>query len=518
MRFEKARTANNTTSFKCTKLRLPRLVFRKGMRIMLQLLKKQANRTYTENDAVTNITTGSDCLDLFATIGALRNEVDTEVIARFVRAWAENPELTIKTLFFARDIRGGLGERKVFRAILRHMATDIPSAVQKNLWAITEFGRWDDLLVLLDSPLRQDVVTYVKAQLDTDIKALEGDNAVSLLGKWLPSVNAHNADTVRYGKMIAKALGMTEAEYRRTLTKLRARITIIENNLREKDYSFDYQKQPSKAMMKYRKAFLRNDGERYKGFLDSVAKGKAKLHTGTVYPYDVIRPILSDSMSVDERKSVDVTWNALEDFTCSENALAVIDGSGSMYGYGSPKPAEVALSLGVYFAERSKGAFANHFITFSSKPRLVEIKGKDIFEKINYCMSFNEVANTNIKAVFDLILSTAVKHKLLQRELPATLYIISDMEFDSCAENADITNFEYAKKAFEANGYKLPTVVFWNVQSRNEQQPVTLNEQGVVLVSGASPRVFSMVQSGNLSPMAFMLDTLNTERYAKIQV
>ena len=133
-------------------------------------------------------------------------------------------------------------------------------------------------------------------------------------------------------------------------------------------------------------------------------------------------------------------------------------------------------------------------------------------------MSFNEVANTNIKAVFDLILSTAVKHKLLQRELPATLYIISDMEFDSCAENADITNFEYAKKAFEANGYKLPTVVFWNVQSRNEQQPVTLNEQGVVLVSGASPRVFSMVQSGNLSPMAFMLDTLNTERYAKIQV
>jgi len=485
---------------------------------MLQVLKKQANRTYTENEAVTNITTGSDCLDLFATIGALRSEADAEVVTRFVRAWAENPELAIKTLFFARDIRGGLGERKVFRTILRHMASDMPAPVQKNLWAVAEFGRWDDLLVLLDSPLRQDVVTYIKGQFDADATALESDGAVSLLGKWLPSVNAHNVDTVRYGKMIARALGMTEAEYRRTLTKFRARIAIIENSLREKDYTFDYEKQPSKAMVKYRKAFLRNDGERYKGFLDRVAKGEAKLHTGTVYPYDIVRPILSGSMNEDERRSVDVTWNALEDFTRGENALAVIDGSGSMYEYGSPKPAEVALSLGVYFAERSKGEFANHFITFSSKPRLVEIKGKDIFEKIKYCRSFHEIANTNIKAVFDLILSTAIKHNLPQDELPATLYIISDMEFDSCAENADATNFEYAQKAFATHGYKLPTVVFWNVQSRNEQQPVTLNEQGVVLVSGASPRVFSMIQSGNLSPMAFMLDTLNAERYAKIQV
>ena len=484
---------------------------------MLQFLKKQANRTYTENEAVTNITTGSDCLDLFATIGALRSEADDAVIARFDRAWAENPELAVKTLFFARDIRGGLGERKVFRTLLRHMADDMTPYAKKNMWAVAEFGRWDDLLGLLDSPLRQDAIMCIKAQLDTDIKALESDGAVSLLGKWLPSVNAHNADTVRYGKLIAKSLALTEAEYRRTLSKLRARIAIIENNLREKDYTFDYEKQPSKAMLKYRKAFLRNDGERYKDFLSLVAKGEAKLHTGMVYPYDVIRPILSGSISEDEKKSVDVTWNALVDFTREENALAVIDGSGSMYGYGNPKPAEVALSLGVYFAERSKGAFANHFITFSGKPRLVEIKGKDIFEKIKYCMSFNEIANTNIKAVFDLILSTAVKHRLPQSELPAKLYIISDMEFDSCAENADITNFEYAKAAFGARGYKLPNVIFWNVQSRNEQQPVTLNEQGVALVSGASPRIFSMIQSGNLSPMALMLDTLNAKRYSKIE-
>ena len=484
---------------------------------MLNFLKKTANRTLTENNAVTNFTAGSDCLDLFASIGALRSASEAKVTARFDRAWAENPDLSVKMLFFARDIRGGLGERRVFRIILSHMAANMPDTVKKNLRAVSEFGRYDDLLVLLDSPIRKEAVLYIKTQLEADIKALEGEGEISLLGKWLPSVNAHNADTVRYGRILSKELGMNEADYRRLLSKLRSKIGIIENNMREKDYSFGYEKQPSKAMMKYRKAFLRNDGERYKGFLDEVTKGKARLNTSSLYPYDIIRPILSGRMSTDERLSTDVTWNAQEDFTRGENAIAVIDGSGSMYGYGSPMPAEVALSLGIYFAERSKGAFAGHFITFSRSPRLVEIKGRDIFEKVKYCRSFNEAANTNIRAVFDLILKTAVRYRLPQSELPASIYIISDMEFDSCAENADITNFEYARKAFDSYGYRLPAVIFWNVQNRNEQQPVTMNEQGAVLVSGASPRVFSMAVSGNLSPMAYMLDVLGNERYAEIQ-
>jgi len=217
-----------------------------------------------------------------------------------------------------------------------------------------------------------------------------------------------------------------------------------------------------------------------------------------------------------ERMSADVTWNALEDFSNGENALVVVDGSGSMYMQGNPIPATVALSLGVYFAEHNKGTFANHFITFSRRPRLVEIKGKDIYEKIKYCATFNEVANTDIEKVFDLILSTAVKNKTPQSELPSTIYIISDMEFDYCSDNADLTNFDNAKRAFAKHGYQLPTVVFWNVDSRNQQQPVTMNEQGVVLVSGCSPRVFSMVMSGNLSPYAFMMETLGTERYERI--
>ena len=489
---------------------------------MLNFLKKEANQTTTENGAVTYLTTQSDCLDLFATIGALRREPEADIKTRFDRAWAEDRDLALKTLFFARDIRGGLGERSVFRTILRDMSFDRADSVEKNLWAVPEFGRFDDFLCLLDSPAKPKVIGYIKAQFDADIVALEKDENVSLLGKWLPSVNATSAVTVRYGKKLAKAFGMTEAEYRKALSKLRSKIAIIENNLRQRDYTFDYAKQPSKAMMKYRKAFLRNDEKRYKDFLSGVERGEAKLNTGTLTPYEIIRPVFNGyrypvaDLASDERRSLDVTWKAQADFTNGENALVVVDGSGSMYMESDPLPASVALSLGIYFAERNTGAFQNHFITFSENPRLVEIKGMDVYDKVKYCASFSEVANTNIQKVFELVLHTALKNKLPQSELPATIYIISDMEFDTCTEDVDITNFEYASRLFAEHAYTLPNLVFWNVASRNMQQPVTMNEKGVVLVSGVSPRVFSMITSGNLSPYAFMMDTLSAERYAGI--
>ena len=182
----------------------------------------------------------------------------------------------------------------------------------------------------------------------------------------------------------------------------------------------------------------------------------------------------------------------------------------------SPLPAAVALSLGIYFGERTKGGFHNHFITFSHRPQLVEIKGNDLYEKIRYCASYNEVANTNIEAVFQLILKTAIDNHLPQSDLPEKLYIISDMEFDYCASNASLSNFENAKRMFERAGYKLPKIVFWNVASRNRQQPVTENEQGVALVSGCSPRIFSMVMDGMIGPYDFMLSVVQSERYAPI--
>ncbi|MBR0162637.1 MAG: DUF2828 family protein, partial [Oscillospiraceae bacterium] len=308
--------------------------------------------------------------------------------------------------------------------------------------------------------------------------------------------------------------GLSDRDYRKALTKLRACIRIIENNLREKDYTFDYSKQPSKAMFKYRKAFLRNDGERYGAFMDKVDRGEEKLHTGTLMPYELVEHAYD--CSEEERRSLDVTWRTLEDFTTDENALVVADGSGSMYWGSKPMPAAVAQSLAIYFAEHNKGKFHNHFLAFSMSPRLVEIKGKDFVEKVRYCRTFNECANTNLEAVFDLILQAAVENHVPQAEMPAKLYIISDMEFDDCVMNSSMTNFENARASYAAAGYKLPDLVFWNVDSRHEQQPVKENGRGVALVSGNSPRIFSMVMEGELNPYDFMLSVIDTERYAPI--
>lgn len=483
---------------------------------MLNELKIEANRTLTENGAATLRTTGSDCLDLFATIGALRNAEDQEIIVRFSCAYAEDRDLAMKMLFYSRDIRGGLGERRVFRTILKYLADAQAESVRKNLHYVSEYGRWDDLTILFGTKCEKEAMAVIRDQLAKDLAALDARENVSLMAKWLPSVNTSNADAVKDAKRIAKALGMTEAQYRKTLVKLRAKIRIIENNLRQKDYTFEYSAQPSKAMLKYRKAFRRNDEERYTAFLERVSKGEETIHTGTLYPYDIVEKALRFRGDETERKALDVTWNALEDYAPQGNALCVIDGSGSMYWGGTPIPATIALSLGMYFAEHCKGEFHNHFITFSHNPKLVEIKGKDLVEKVQYCEIFNECANTNIQKVFELILSTAVKNKLPQEELPETLYFISDMEFDSCANDASLTNFEYAKKLYEAHGYQLPKVVFWNVQSRNQQQPVRMNEQGVILISGCTPRIFSMVANGKFDPVLLMKEVLLSERYAPI--
>lgn len=490
----------------------------------LNNLKEQSNITYTENGAVTNASTFSDCLDLFYMAGAMRNANAMEISKAVAKAFAENRDLTMKILFFARDIRGGLGERRSFRTAIRTIAYLNIESVRKNLKLIPEYGRWDDMLSLYDRKVQSDIINIIKNQLEEDTKNMNENKEVSLLAKWLPSVNTSSNETKELARKIASDLGMNERTYRKTLSALRKYIDILESRLCQKDYTFDYSKQPSKAMLKYRKAFLRNDKKRYSAFLDSVSKGEANLNAGTLYPYEIVRKITGNcywncvEMSAEEKKSLDVTWNALSDIENVQNAIAVVDGSGSMYSGGNPSPADVALSLGIYFAEHNKGAFKNHFITFSMHPKLVEVKGKDIYEKVKYTSSFNECANTDIQAVFDLILKTAVKNKTPQEELPETIYIISDMEFDYCAMDGDkrFTNYETAKKKFEEKGYTLPNVIFWNVNARTKQVPVTMHESGTALVSGASPQIFDMVKSGDINPYSMMMDILSSERYSQI--
>ena len=485
---------------------------------MLNELKEEANKTFTENGAVTFESTGANCLDLFASIGALRGANECEILARFISAYAENPDLATKILFFARDIREGLGERETFKTIIKNLAFSHAETVRKNLQYIPEFGRFDDLLCLIDTPCEEDALTFLKQKFDEDMQNLKAGKNVSLLGKWLPSINTSNNIARANGRKIATFFGLTLKEYRLALVALRKQIKIVENNLREKDYTFDYASVPSMAMNKYQNAFLTNDEARYKDFLQKVEKGEAKINTSTLLPCDLVRKIeVGKHFTEDQRSALNTLWNNLPNFGDDSNTLAVVDTSSSMTrGEGPIAPICVAISLGLYFAERNKGEFANHFIEFSTRPRLIKIEGQDFVDKVEYLYLRCVCAVTNIEAVFDLVLNTAIKHKMKQSDLPQRLVFISDMEFNSCVRNAKLTNFQNAKQNYENAGYKLPEIVFWNVNSRSLQHPVTKNEQGVILVSGYTPKLFEMVSSGAVNPEAFMLEVIASARYAMI--
>lgn len=493
---------------------------------MIEYLENEFNKTKTENGAAAYESTGSHCLDLFASVGALRYRDKNDVIDLFVRAYVEDKDAAMKILFYARDIREGLGERKTFKTILRYLASAYPESVIKNLPYVATYGRFDDVLCLLDTPCENDVLKYLKERFDEDVAALKDGKKVSLLGKWLPSINAHDPQAIHDAKKIAAYFSLSLADYRKTLSALRKRIDILENRLREIDYTFDYSKQPSKAMFKYREAFFRYDYARYSAFLDSVQKGEAKMNADALYPYELIDRYLDGrffwtkgrltDISAKEAAALNATWASLPNYAGDEDALVVVDTSGSMYCASNPTPAAVALSLGLYFAERNKGAFANSFIMFSRKPRFVKLKGETFVDKLRYITTFSCCENTDIQAVFNTVLSAAVNNKVPQSELPKRIIVVSDMEFDICVSNADETNFENAKRKFEEAGYTLPNVVFWNVACRNSHQPVRKNDAGVCLVSGCTPRLFSMVTSGDVNPYSFMLEVINKERYAII--
>lgn len=486
---------------------------------MLNFINNKMNNALTLNGAVTNRTSGSFCLDLFFRAGAMRSASEEDIAAAVIRAYAEDPVKTLKIVFFARDVRGGLGERRFFRTAVKALAAYAPAAVERNIPLFAEYGRYDDLISLLGTQCENKAVEIIRERLNADIKSMENSGQISLLAKWLPSVNTSSAAARANARTLAKRLGHTEKHYRQTLSKLRKYSDILENRLRERDYTFDYDKQPSCAMLKYRQAFLRNDSERYTSYLNAVNSGEAKLNAGTLFPYDIIRACLGGEISEQEKLSLDTTWRNLSAYGESGNAIAVVDGSGSMtYApRNNVRPIDAALSLGIYFAEHNKGAFANHFITFSAAPRLVEIKGADIVEKTRYCATFNEIANTNLEATFRLILSAAVNNNVKQSEMPERMYIISDMEFDYCVLGGnDSTLFDTMKALYAEHGYNLPEVVFWNVNSIQENFPVKISDTGAALVSGFSPAIFDMVIGGEISPETVMNSVLESERYAAV--
>lgn len=469
-------------------------------------LANATNKTSTLNGAVTNLSTQNPLLDFFAMGGATRSN-PTLGIDLFKKALAYDTVGAIRTLFYFRDVRGGQGERQLFRNGLGVLASEYPTELRKVLQHIQEYGRYDDLvsLVAVDN-VKESVISIIRDTLSDDYASANKGESVSLLAKWLPSENASSKNTKYLATIIRKALGTSPKEYRKTLTKLRKVISIVETPITEKKYdAIDYSKLPSQAGFKYRKAFKKNDADRYAKFMEKVVKGEVKINAGTLSTYQIYEAVKKG----DDVEALDALWNALPDYTRGNNALVVADVSGSMSGV----PMSMSVSLALYFAERNKGQFKDYFMTFSGEPRLQKVVGKNIREKMNSIETAQWDMNTDINKVFKVILDTATRNKVSLDEMPSTIYIISDMEFDEAEDGK--TNFESIEEMYTNSGYKRPHLVFWNVNALQKQVPVTQGEGGTSLVSGSSQSTFKLVVEGK-TPVETMLEVINSERYSKI--
>ena len=492
----------------------------------LENLEKEANYTRTLNGAKTHRSTGDACLDFFSVAGGMRYRSRSDQIALFDRAYIENPELAAKLLFYLRDIRGGMGERKLFRTLLRHVAFAWPETAEKNVRFVSEFGRWDDLMCLMDTPAEAHAVRVIQEQLEEDLQALrkriqgDTDAHISLLAKWLPSDNTSSPRTRCLARKLIRALDTDARSYRAMLTALRARIGLVERTLTDgRPEKVNYEAVPAQAMLKYSAAFAKGDKERFDGYLEQVRSGSRRIHSETLFPYEVLRPFFNGYCAPGEAKAaaLEMLWKHLPGEIGSKNAISVVDTSGSMYWSNGPLlPALVSQAMGLYCAERCPGVFHNRLITFESEPHLVRIKGKTLSDKLRYLETLPWGGSTNLEAVFDLILNTAVQTGAKQEEMPAVLYIFSDMEFNEAMSDADETVYEACREKFEAHGYQMPAVVFHNVNSWQMQAPVTARQKGAALQSGASVHQLKEKFDGNITPMDHMLRVLNADRYRMI--
>lgn len=504
------------------------------MENLKETLENENNVSVTENGAVGYRTTGKALLDLNFAVASLRKADEQQIISMFEKAYEENKELAVKWLFYARDIRGGIGERRLFRVILKHLVNDYYMETKHLIPLVAEYGRWDDLWILLDTKAKRYVASIIKDQLADDMENMKKGQPVSLLAKWLPSAKGHRKTAEENARKILDLISMTRKEYNQTLSKLRKYLKIVERDMCENRWEdINYEAVPSRANLIYNSAFLRHDESRRRNFLSAVNRGEKKINSSTLFPHDIVYQYKS---YYKEDAGIEAFWKALPDTVkgCG-NTIVVADGSGSMsWGHPDPKSRVSALhianALAIYFAERSSGQFKDKYITFSRHPQLVDLsKGKSLKDKIKIAERYDECDNTNIEAVFDLILKTAIQNHMEQKDLPKNILIVSDMEFDTCAEsNIDRLDcrrkgssnnlFKEIEKRYVAAGYKIPRMVFWNVCSRTETIPVKENDLGVALVSGFSVNIVKMVMSNKTDPFECLVETLMSERYAQITV
>ena len=455
----------------------------------------------TANGMKARQSTANACVDLFFAIGASRGK---NIIPQFTAAFVENDDLALRIAAWVRDARGGAGEREVFRQILTHLETANPDAAAKLLAKVPELGRFDDLLIFKTKPLKDKAYTL----LGDALRARNG-----LAAKWTPRKGEVAAE-------IRKFFGMTPKQYRKTLVGM---TNVVETAMCSGSWdTINYSHVPSVAHSRYKKAFGRH-GTTYAEYVTKLVKGDAdvKINASAIFPHDVLKGRISGysmPMSKQELDVIEAQWAALPNYIGDASVLPLVDVSGSMTckagTTGSTTCLEIAVSLGLYFADKGRGAFKDCMLTFSDSPQLVKLKG-NINEKIDQMVATDWAMSTNLHAAFNKILDTAIKGKVSQADMPGTLVIFSDMQFNACVKHDD-SAMEMIERKYADAGYELPKVVFWNLNA-GSNVPVKFDKSGTALVSGFSPAIASAVLSGDndgFTPEAIMLKAVMVDRYA----
>ena len=508
----------------------------------LQELENKFNYKFTENGAIAMESTGSKVYDLFAFGGAYRSRSTEDKQLLFKKAYEEDPNLALKCLFYLRDIRGGQGERQFFRDCLKWLIKADEEAAAAIMDKIPEYGRWDDLEVYFGTSLEKPMLAFLNHRLVLDITAINNNEGeVSLLGKWLPSENTSSFETRKKAKKVRQFLELSSAEYRKMLSKLRKHLNIVEKLMSQGQWDqIEFDKIPSKAGLIYRNAFTRHDVIKEK-YLEFIENKDTTVNADTLYPYEIVNKVTHHldwhtTITNLEKEVIEKYWNNQKDYFNGKpcNLICVIDTSGSMTWCPGKKiaPIDVAISLGMYAAERNRGPFKDYFISFSSRPQLIKITGIDFVHKVSRIYQQNLCENTNLEATFDCLLQAASRPGVKKEDIPETIVVISDMEIDRGSEDKALNNrylyrdtdtdalkngitltMSKIKRKWAAAGIKMPKLVYWNVDAR--QDTVLDIGPDVSLVSGASPVIFQMVMTGKQG-IELMLEKLLSSRYDSI--
>ena len=459
----------------------------------------------TTNGMKARKSTANAVVDLFYNIGASRGK---NITPAFAAAMAESRDLALRVAAWVRDVRGGAGERQLFRDILVYLEKNDTEAAKALVAKVPELGRWDDLFVFNTKEMKAVAYTMVG-------DALREKNI--LAAKWTPRQG-------RIASELRTFFGMSPKFYRKSLVEM---TKVVETNMCAKDWdNINFSHVPSVAASRYKKAFSRNTPA-YATYVAALVKGdnpEVKVNAGAVYPYDVLKGCISaggHAFNKTEMDLVKMQWEALPNYVGDANILPLVDVSGSMAcAAGGDKSKsklsclEVAVSLGLYLADKNKGKFKDTFLTFSGSPELLHLKG-DIKQKIDQMTRSKWSMNTDLNKAFEKILTTATNGNVPQSEMPGMVLILSDMQFDQCIRHDD-TAYKMIACKYEAAGYNVPKVVFWNLNASYGNAPVKFDKSGTALVSGFSPAVVKPLLAGDLetfTPESVMLKTIMDDRY-----